>query len=98
MRLAAFVGKRATERPSGGIWRQERTGFWSNFRSELLHVAWLAHLGFKHMMPNYRSFDVHRFDGRVDAQDGSFAVENSKWLFQQNIVRLKIRLSNPKIA
>ncbi len=44
-------------------------------RNELLHLAWLAHLGFKHMMPNYRGFEMHRFNGREDAQDGSFAVE-----------------------
>src|SRR5579864_8901412 len=29
--------------------------------NELLQLGWLAHLGFQHMMPNYRSFESYRF-------------------------------------
>jgi len=29
--------------------------------NELLQLSWLAHLGFQHMMPNYRGFEIHRF-------------------------------------
>ena len=44
-------------------------------RKDLLHLVCLAHLGFKHMMPNYRGIEMHRFNGRYEAEDGSFAVE-----------------------
>jgi hypothetical protein len=44
-------------------------------RGELLHLAWLGHHGFKHMMPNYRGFEMHRFSGREDAEQASFAVK-----------------------
>src|SRR5260221_13627736 len=42
--------------------------------SELLQLSWLAHLGFQHMMPNYRGFEIHRFSGFDDAQEGASAV------------------------
>jgi hypothetical protein len=41
---------------------------------ELLQLSWLAHLGFAHMMPNYRSFEIHRFSGEADARQGAAAV------------------------
>jgi hypothetical protein len=42
--------------------------------NELLQLSWLAHLGFQHMMPNYRGFEVHRFSGEEDAKEGAAAV------------------------
>jgi hypothetical protein len=42
---------------------------------ELLQLAWLAHLGFQHMMPNYRGFEIHRFGGEDDARNGAKAIE-----------------------
>jgi hypothetical protein len=42
--------------------------------TELLQLSWLAHLGFQHMMPNYRGFEVHRFSGPDDAREGASAV------------------------
>jgi hypothetical protein len=42
--------------------------------NELLQLSWLAHLGFQNMMPNYRGFEIHRFSGETDAQDGAIAV------------------------
>lgn len=42
--------------------------------NELLQLSWLAHLGFQHMMPNYRGFEIHRFSGEEDAQEGAKAV------------------------
>jgi hypothetical protein len=42
--------------------------------SELLQLSWLAHLGFQHMMPNYRGFEIHRFSDEEDARDGAKAV------------------------
>jgi hypothetical protein len=41
---------------------------------ELLQLSWLAHLGFQHMMPNYRGLEIHRFSGEADAQQGAAAV------------------------
>ena len=41
---------------------------------ELLQLGWLAHLGFQHMMPNYRSFESYRFSGEHDAQDAARAI------------------------
>ena len=41
---------------------------------ELLQLSWLAHLGFQHMMPNYRGFEIHRFSGEQDAQEGAIAI------------------------
>jgi hypothetical protein len=43
--------------------------------SELLQLAWLAHLGFQHMMPNYRGFETYRFSGEEDARGGAKAIE-----------------------
>lgn len=42
--------------------------------NEMLQLGWLAHLGFQHMMPNYRGFESYRFSGEDDAQEGSRAV------------------------
>jgi hypothetical protein len=42
--------------------------------NELLQLSWLAHLGFQNMMPNYRGFEIHRFSGEEDAQEGAIAV------------------------
>lgn len=42
--------------------------------AELLQMSWLAHLGFQHMMPNYRGFEVHRFSGAADAREGARSV------------------------
>ena len=42
--------------------------------AELLQLSWLAHLGFQHMMPNYRGFEIHRFSGAEDATEGARAV------------------------
>lgn len=42
--------------------------------NELLQLSWLAHLGFQHMMPNYRGFEIHRFSGEEDANEGAMAV------------------------
>jgi hypothetical protein len=43
--------------------------------NELLQLIWLAHLGFQHMMPNYRGFETHRFSGEEDAREGAKAIE-----------------------
>jgi hypothetical protein len=42
--------------------------------TELLQLSSLAHLGFQHMMPNYRGFEIHRFSGEEDARNGAKAV------------------------
>jgi hypothetical protein len=42
--------------------------------NELLQLSWLAHLGFQHMMPNYRDFEIHRFSGEEDANEAAIAV------------------------
>ena len=42
--------------------------------NELLQLSWLAHLGFQHMMPNHRGFEIHRFSGPDDAREGASAV------------------------
>ncbi len=42
--------------------------------NELLQLSWLAHLGFQHMMPNHRGFEIHQFSGEEDAQEGAKAV------------------------
>jgi hypothetical protein len=42
--------------------------------TELLQLGWLAHLGFQHMMPNYRGFESYRFSGEDDAQDAARAI------------------------
>ena len=42
--------------------------------AELQQVTWLAHLGFQHMMPNYRGFEIHRFSGPEDAREGARSV------------------------
>jgi hypothetical protein len=42
--------------------------------NELLQLGWLAHLGFQHMMPNYRGFETYRFSGRGDAEEAARAI------------------------
>ena len=42
--------------------------------NELLQLGWLAHLGFQHMMPNYRSFETYRFSSQADAEEAARAV------------------------
>ena len=42
--------------------------------TELLQLGWLAHLGFQHMMPNYRGFECYRFSGEDDARDAARAI------------------------
>jgi hypothetical protein len=42
--------------------------------NELLQMSWLAHLGFQHMMPNYRGIEVHRFSGAHEAFDAARSV------------------------
>jgi hypothetical protein len=42
--------------------------------TELLQLSWLAQLGFRHMMPNYRGFEIHRFSGEADACEGASAI------------------------
>jgi hypothetical protein len=42
--------------------------------NELLQLGWLAHLGFQHMMPNYRGFDSYRFDSEKEALEGVRAI------------------------
>jgi hypothetical protein len=42
--------------------------------TELLQLSWLAHLGFQHMMPNFRGFEIHRFSGEEDAREGAAAI------------------------
>ena len=42
--------------------------------TELLQLGWLAHLGFQHMMPNYRGFESYRFSGEDDARDAARAI------------------------
>jgi hypothetical protein len=54
--------------------------------TELLQLSWLAHLGFQHMMPNYRGFEIHRFSGEEDARDGAKAVSKI-----ENVIPLKDR-------
>jgi hypothetical protein len=43
--------------------------------SELVHLSWLAHLGFRRMMPNDRGIEMHRFNDEDDAQEGTRAIE-----------------------
>jgi hypothetical protein len=42
--------------------------------ADLLQMSWLAHLGFQHMMPNYRGIEVHRFIGEEDAREAARTV------------------------
>ncbi|MGA7807981.1 hypothetical protein [Bradyrhizobium sp.] len=42
--------------------------------NELLQLGWLAHLGFQHMMPNYRGFESYRFGGEREALEGARAI------------------------
>lgn len=42
--------------------------------TDLLQLSWLAHLGFQHMMPNYRTFEIHRFSSEDDARDGAAVI------------------------
>jgi hypothetical protein len=42
--------------------------------TELLQLSWLAHLGFQHMMPNYRGFEIHRFNGEDEARESASVI------------------------
>lgn len=42
--------------------------------NELLQMSWLAHLGFQHMMPNFRGIEIHRFSGEDDAREAARSV------------------------
>jgi hypothetical protein len=42
--------------------------------NELLQMSWLAHLGFQHMMPNFRGVEIHRFSGEDDAREAARSV------------------------
>jgi hypothetical protein len=42
--------------------------------NELLQLSWLAHLGFQHMMPNYRGFEIYRFSSEEDAREGALVA------------------------
>lgn len=42
--------------------------------NELLQMSWLAHLGFQHMMPNFRGIEMHRFSGEDDAREAARSV------------------------
>jgi hypothetical protein len=46
---------------------------------ELLHLASLAHLGFKKMMPNDRAIEMHRFGGEEQAREVTRALEKLEW-------------------
>ncbi|QDL97988.1 hypothetical protein FLL57_11990 [Rhodopseudomonas palustris] len=41
---------------------------------ELLQLSRLAHLGFLHMMPNYRGLEIQRFSDELDAQEGTRSI------------------------
>jgi hypothetical protein len=65
--------------------------------NELLQLSWLAHLGFQHMMPNYRGFEVYRFSGEEDAAEGAVAIgkiEASIPFEQRPIADLTIQFKN----
>ena len=62
---AAGVRRKA---PANGMIRVDLSS------KELMRLSWLAHLGFQHMMPNYRSFEIHRFTGEEDALESTLAV------------------------
>jgi hypothetical protein len=68
--------------------------------NELLQLTWLAHLGFLHMMPNYRSFETHRFSGEEDARDGAKAVDRLEVSVPvvHRPVENPIALSNARLA
>jgi len=51
--------------------------------TELLQLSWLAQLGFQHMMPNYRGFEIHRFSGEEDAWEGRRPSARSRALFRR---------------
>jgi hypothetical protein len=68
--------------------------------NELMQLTWLAHLGFNNMMPNYRGFEVHRFSGKDDAEEGARAVERLEVAvpkahrpFEDPLVQSRARLS-----
>jgi hypothetical protein len=65
--------------------------------NELLQLSWLANLGFQNMMPNYRGFEVHRFSGEKDAQEGAKAVSRIEGAIpatQRPFADLSVRLKN----
>jgi hypothetical protein len=42
--------------------------------ADLLQMSWLAHIGFQHMMPNYRGIEIHRFRDEDDAREAARSV------------------------
>jgi hypothetical protein len=65
--------------------------------TELLQLSWLAHLGFQHMMPNYRGFEIHRFSGEEDALEGAKAVAKMESVIpakQRPFADLSVQLKN----
>ncbi len=66
---------------------------------ELLQLTWLAHLGFRYMMPNYRGFEIHRFSGEEDARKGARAVERLELSIPKGMGAADpIALSNSRLA
>jgi hypothetical protein len=65
----------------------------------LLQLTWLAHLGFRYMMPNYRGFEIHRFSGEDDARKGARAIERLELSLPKGIGPADpIALSNSRLA
>jgi hypothetical protein len=65
--------------------------------NELLQLSWLAHLGFQQMMPNYCGFEIHRFSGEEDAQEGATAVARIEGAIpakQRPIADLSVQFKN----
>jgi hypothetical protein len=65
--------------------------------TELLQLSWLAHLGFQHMMPNYRGFEIHRFSGEADARDAALSVskiENAIPAKERPFADITVQLQN----
>ncbi len=67
--------------------------------NELLQLIWLAHLGFQHMMPNYRGIESQRFSGEDEARDGAKAIERLELLVAARHGQVDpVALSNGRLA
>jgi hypothetical protein len=65
--------------------------------NELLQLSWLAHLGFQHMMPNSRSFEIYRFSSEEDAREGALAVGKIEGVIpakDRPVADLKVQFKN----
>jgi hypothetical protein len=62
--------------------------------NELLQLSWLAHLGFQHMMPNYRGFEIHRFTGEQDALEGTLVVGKIESAIPARVADLSVQLKS----